>query len=113
MPDTFVPDILSVYRNSVRIPLCFFYFHFHSVTLGVHAHMQGIARLRFFVDNQLCQSVFQMILDGAFQRAGTELYVVALFCHETLSLLVEQEMVATTFDTLVESRQLNVNDFLQ
>ena len=113
MPDTFVPDILSVCRNSVRIPLCFFYFHFYSVTLGVHVHMQGIARLRFFVDNQLCKSVFQMVLDGTFQWAGTELYVVAFFCHETLGLLVKQEMVATTFDTLVESCQLDVDDFLQ
>ena len=117
MPDTFVPDILSVFRNSdreFRLFLCgFFHFHFQSVTLCIERYVQGVARFRFLVEDEFRQAVFQVVLDGTFQRAGTELYVVTLFGHEAFGFRVEQESVAATFDAVVESFQLNIDNLLQ
>ena len=46
-------------------------------------------------------------------QAGLQDLLVAFVCLDTRGVWVEREMVASSCDGLVESRQLDVNDFLQ
>jgi len=51
-------------------------------------------------------------LDGALERAGTKLHVIALGGHKLFGLVGELNVVAQVLDALVESAQLDVDDLL-
>ncbi len=62
------------------------------------------------VDDQLSEFVFEILLNGAFERTGAIVGVVALFGNEVLGLVSDCQCVAKFFDTLVEACQLDVYD---
>ena len=67
---------------------------------------------QFSVDYQFRQPVFYVRLDGAFQRACTKLYVVALLSHKLFRLVAQVYLIAQVADALIQGLQFDVYDLL-
>ena len=74
---------------------------------GEQAALSDIAIKDMFADD-----VFNVVLDGTLQRAGTELHVVALRGDKLLGGIGELQLVAHAGDALVEAVELDVDDAL-
>ena len=90
--------------------LYFFDLHLYSVARFVHAYKDAVAGLRFGIDDEFCQPVFQIALDRTFQGARSKLHVVSLLRHEPLCRIIDGQRVSQALDAAVQAFQLDIDD---
>ncbi len=69
-----------------------------------------VAFLDLGVDNHLGKLVFKILLNGAFERAGAILGVIAFVGQEITRLVSDVERVAELFQTFFETGELDVDN---
>ena len=79
---------------------------------GMFVGVDGVAALQFTAQDALADTVFDVVLDGAFERAGSELYVVALRGYKLLGSVADGQVIAHVLYPLEEPFELDVDDAL-
>ena len=92
--------------------LCRRRYHLSDYALShlVVVHKNFVAVLQCRRKHKLCQLVLEILLYGAFQRAGTELHVAALGGNEVAGAVGEGDDVSHVGGAAEESRQLDIDD---
>ena len=80
--------------------------------LWMLADGDGVAFFHVATEDALAETILNVVLDGALQRTGTKLHVVALRSDELLRLVTDGEVVAQGLHAGEESAQLDIDDAL-
>ena len=80
--------------------------------VGVLPNLDGIARFHLSAKDTLAKAVLDVVLDGAFQRAGAKLHVVAFRGDKLLRSIADLDVVTHVLHTAHQFAELDVDNLL-